>query len=132
MFNPQHVQNGKLVPAAITVRDLRSSGFSVHRMAHVPAADIKKSVAERLARPRRDSPWKSAGVAKMVAGEIRRLRIDDRQALVVIDTAQENNPGHASLYAADPCRGDAHARELRALLLPLLQPRMTVDEAYQF
>ena len=131
LFNPQHVRNGELLPTAISLKDLRLRGFSVHRMKYVTAEFVKASMEERLSRPRKGEPWKNEGVAKLKALEVRQLRVDDRQAFVVIDMAQQNNRGHASIYAAMPEKGDSHARELRNLLLPFLQKRMPVDEAFE-
>ena len=55
---------------------------------------------------------------------------NNERAFVVIDTATEDNLGHASIYFATPQKGKAYAREARGFLLPLLQNRMTIDEAY--
>lgn len=131
LFNPQHIVDGKLIESAISLQDLRQRGFSVHRMKHVRADFIKASMEERLSRPRKGTPWTNEGVAKLTAQAVRQLRLDDQQAFVVIDTAVEDNPGHASIYAAEPEKGDPYARELRSLLLPLLHNRMSVDEAYR-
>jgi hypothetical protein len=131
LFNPQHVRNGEVLPTAISLQDLRSRGFSVHRMKYVRAEFVQALMEERLSRPGRDEPWKNEGVAKLKALAVRQLRADDQQAFVVIDTAQQDNRGHASIYAAAPGKGDAHARELRLLLLPLLQKRMPVDKAFE-
>ncbi len=62
--------------------------------------------------------------------EVRRLCVKEARAFVVIDTAIEENPGHASIYAATPEKGEAHVRRLRHLLIPLLQERMSLEEAY--
>ena len=70
-------------------------------------------------------------MARLLALDVRKIRVDDQQALVVIDTAQDDNRGHASIYAAAPEKGKSHARELRSLLLPLLQERITVEEAFK-
>ena len=131
MFDPQHVQDGVLLERAIPVSDLRENGFSLHRMRHVSPQFVQEVVKERLSRPRK-VPWRDEGVAVLHAGQVRALTAsgDQGQAFVIIDTAMESNRGHASLFAADPCRGPAHARKLRALLLPLLQRRTSVDEAY--
>ncbi len=91
---------------------------------------MEKSVEERLSRPRKGEPWKDEGAAKFQTSEVRRIRLDGRPAFVVIDTAHACNPGHAGIYAAAPGKGDAHARELRSLLLPLLQKRMSIEEAF--
>ncbi len=131
VFNPYHVTNGVLIERAISLDDLLGDGFSVHRMRYVSAEWLKASIERRLSRPRSDEPWKSEGVAKLKAGEVREIRLDDdRGAFAVESTPTEDNPGHASIYAADPGKGKRHARKLRKLLLPLLENRMTVDEAY--
>jgi hypothetical protein len=130
MFNPQHVKNGELVEAAIPLEELRSKGFSVHRMEYVTGESVKESIRERLSRPRTGAPWRDEGVARLQASAVRALRVNDQQAFVVIDTATEDNQGHASIYAAAPERGRAHAKELRALLLPLLQERMSLQQAF--
>ena len=130
MFNPEHVVAGEVIERAVAVDDLRSRGFSVHRMKFVAQESIKASMQERVARPRAGDAWRDEGVAKLVARPVRELRADGRQAFVVIDTAEESNHGHASIFAADPLVGRAYARKLRALLLPLLQQRMSVDEAF--
>ena len=131
LFHPQHVQNGMLLERAIPVTDLRENGFSLHRMRHVTQQFVQEVVEERLSRPRK-VPWRDEGVAVLRAGTVRALRVSGNQgqAFVIIDTAMESNRGHASLFAAHPCEGPAHARKLRALLLPLLQERMSVEEAY--
>lgn len=131
LFNPQHIKNGELQPAAISLKDLRRCGFSVHRMKYVTAEFVKASIEERLSRPRKGEPWKNEGAAKLKALEVRQILFDGRQAFVVIDTAEPNNRGHASIYAATPGKGDPHARELRKLLLPFLQKRMPVDKAFE-
>ena len=131
MFNPQHVRSGKLLERAIRAEDLWKKGFSVHRMKYVSADFVQESVENSLSRPRKAEPWKDEGVAKLQTLSVRLLCTDDgKKAFVVIDTALNENPGHASIYIAEPERGEKYARRLRNLLLPLLQNRMTIDEAY--
>ena len=131
MFHPEHVKDGEILVRAIPVTDLREDGFSLHRMAHVSQQFVELAVQERLMRPRK-TPWRDEGVAVLYAEEVRGLRLDadQAQALVIIDTAKVENPGHASLFVADPDRGPAHARKLRALLLPLLHRRTSIEAAY--
>ena len=123
MFHPEHVKDGEILVRAIPVTDLRQDGFSLHRMAHVSQRFVELAVQERLMRPRK-TPWRDEGVAVLYANEVRGLRLeaDQAQALVIIDTAKVGHRGHASLFVADPDRGPAHARKLRALLLPPLAP----------
>ena len=129
LFNPQHIRNGELLPSAIPAEDLLLKGFSVDRMKHVTAEFVKASIEKRLSKT--GKPRKDEGVAKLKALEVRQFRVDDCQALVVIDTAEPDNPGHASIYASAPEKGKTHARELRELLLPFLEKRMPVDEAFK-
>ena len=129
LFNPQHVRNGELLPSAIQTEDLLLRGFSVNRMRYVTAEFVKAAIEKRLSE--KGEPWKDEGAAKLKALEVRQIRFDDCQAFVVIDTAERNNPGHASIYAAAPEKGKPHARELRELLLPFLQERMHVDKAFE-
>ena len=135
MFNPQHVQDGEVFETGIPAKDLWNKGFSVHRMKYVSSDFIKVSMEEKLSRTRKGEPWKDEGVAKLQTLSVRQLLAeDDKRAFVVIDTATEDNPGHASIYMAEyiaePKKGERHARRFRHLLLDLLQNRMTINEAY--
>lgn len=124
-----------MLETAIPAKDLWKKGFSVHRMKYVSVEFIKNAVEVRLSRPRKGEPWKDEGVAKLQTLSVRQLLTDDdKKAFVVIDTATEDNPGHASIYMAEyiaePKKGERHARRFRHLLLDILQNRMTIDEAY--
>ncbi|MDE0226742.1 MAG: hypothetical protein OXP28_16660 [Gammaproteobacteria bacterium] len=132
MFDPEHVKDGEILERAIPVSDLRQSGFSLHRMAYVSRQFVEDAVRKRLTVPRK-TLWHNAGVAVLHSNEIRckRLDADQARAFVIIDTATVKNRGHASLFAAEPDRGPAHARKLRALLLPLLHRRTSIKEAYE-
>ena len=130
LFNPEHIRDGKPLPRAIPVSDLRQRGFSVHRISYTTADFVQAAIDRTLSRTRRGAPWSDEGVAVMHTAQIRSLQLDEQRVFVVIDTAFPDNPAHASIYAAQPDRGEAHARELRALLLPFLQRRFSVSEAF--
>ena len=130
LFKPEHVQQGKVLPKAISLRDLRERGFSVHRIRYVSYDLVLSFINDVLSRPRSGEPWISAGVATLHTAQVRNFQVNGQRAFVVIDDAISENPGHASIYAAQPEQGDAHARELRALLLPLLQARISLTEAF--
>ena len=137
LYAPQHTSDmseEELTERAITVTELQRTGFSVNRLRHVGAECIKTLIEERLAIPRRGKSWKSLGVARLKARDIRGLRLerdDAGQVLVVVDTATVDRPWHASVYAKAAGATPSHCRELRALLLPLLKSgRMPVDQAY--
>jgi len=131
LFNPQHIDDGgQVLVTAISLKDLRHRGFSVNRIRYVSRDFIKSSVGERLSRPRHGRPWRDEGVAKFATRQIRQIQTQGEQAFVVIDTALPENPGHASIYVTKPQMGEAYARELRKLLLPLLQDRMSIEQAF--
>ena len=129
IFNPQHIKDGVLLERAVSLEDLRSKGFSVHRKEYVTEEFIRAMIDERLLRPRKEAPWEAEGVATIETSKVRQVCVDDERAFVVIDTANEDNRGHASIYAAK-C-DEAHARELRKHLLPFLRKREMVEEIFK-
>ena len=132
LFNPQHIDDdGQVLVTAISLKDLRQRGFSVNRIKYVSPDFIKSSVKERLSRPRRE-PWRYVGAAKFEARGIRQIQAQGERAFVVIDTALSENPGHASIYVGKSEKGEAYARELRNLLKPFLQHRMSIEQAFNF
>ena len=131
MFSPYHINGGIVEKTAVSLTELRSTGFSVHRMEHVTYQHVRNSIDSRLAQPRKNIVWESEGVAKILTSDVRNIvDAEDNHLCVVIDTALEDNPGHASIYAADPSKGDAHARKIRIYLLPLLENRSTAEEIF--
>ena len=133
LINPDHIENGELLPRAISLTDLRKRGFSVHRLAYVSSEIVQRSIDQILSKPFEGRRRESQGVAVLQTRDVRDLKDDDRQAFVVIDTALPCNAGHASIYVSyvsDTSLTDSRVRKLRALLLPLLQERMSVCEAF--
>ena len=131
MFNPQHIIDGKVMVTAVSLTELRSTGFSVHRKEHVSFNVVQESIEKRLRRPRKGQPWKDEGVAEILTRDVRDIREDGERLFAVIDTALPDNRGHASIYAANPTLGDAHARKLRLLLIPLLENRKPLEQAFE-
>ena len=130
IFNPYHIKDGNLLERAISLDDLRKKGFSVHRKEYVTARFVKERIDECLSKQRIGSQWKSEGVATIETLKVRQIYVEDKRAFVVIDTANENNYGHASIYAANPNSDKAHARELRMHLMPLLHERENVSKIF--
>ena len=121
LFNPDHVKDGEVLVTAISLTDLRSRGFSVHRMAYVPQELVQKLIDKFLSRLRDRQQRKFEGVARLETRAVRVIFEDGKQVFVVIDTAEHCNVGHASIYLSETSSSQGHARKLRALLLPLLQ-----------
>ena len=131
LFNPEHIVNGELKPAAIPVTDLLNRGYSVHRINYVSKSRVEKFIQERLGRNRRGEDWTFEGAVKLSTDSLRLIEVESEKALVIIDTALKENCGHASIYSADPSRGKAHARMIREQLLPLFQDRKPLNEIYK-
>ncbi len=132
--DPQHIdEEGNVVESAIETKHLLSQGFSVHRQQHTPREFIKQAVKNRCAGPDRKD-WKEE-VTLFKAEEVRLLHDDDdKPGFVVIDTPLEDNLGHASIYVTHPQKGErgpSYARKMKRRLLPLLQRRMSIDEAFE-
>ena len=130
LFNPDHIKDGVLQVAAIPLRDLQTRGFSVNRLSHVTPELIYDGINRLLARRPGGEPRYSEGVARFSAGSVRSIQDDGSQVFVVIDTALPDNVGHASIYLSDVSMPQSQARRMREQMLPLLQQRMSVAEAF--
>ena len=130
LFNPDHIKDGVLQVAAIPLRDLQVRGFSVSRLSHVTPEFVDAGINRLLARRPGGEPRYSEGVARFSAGTVRGIQVEGRQVFVVIDTALPDNVGHASIYLSDVSMPQSQARRMRERLLPLLQRRMSVAEAF--
>ena len=131
LFNPDHVKDGKVLVTAISLKDLRHRGFSVHRMAYVSPHFVQGLIDKFLSRPAAGGQQREfEGVAPLETRAVREISEDGKQVFVVIDTAKCCNVGHSSIYLSDAPSSEGRARKLRALLLPLLQERMSLDEAF--
>lgn len=130
LFDPDHIKDGVLQVAAIPLRDLLARGFSVNRLSYITPEFVDDGINRLLARRPGGVPRYSEGVARFSAGTVRDIQVDDRQVFVVIDTALPDNVGHASIYLSDVSMPQSQARRMRERLLPLLQRRMSVPEAF--
>ena len=130
LFNPDHIKDGVLQVVAIPLRDLQVRGFSVNRLSHVTPEFVDAGINRLLARRPGGEPRYSEGVAKFTAGMVRSIQVDGRQSFVAIDTALPDNVGHASIYLSDVSMPQSQARRMRERLLPLLQRRTSVAEAF--
>ena len=115
---------------AVSLTELRYKGFSVHRKNYVSYEFIKDSINQRLSKPRKGTEWKSEGVSEISTKDIRCLIEGGKRLFSVIDTAESTNSAHASIYAAEPKKGDAHARKLRFHLKKFLQNRKSLESVF--
>ena len=131
LFNPDHVVDGSLIDRAISLRDLKQCGFSVHRLQYAELEVVRRVNDKILSRTFDGQTRAFEGVAKLRVHAVRGVSINGARAFVVIDTALRCNASHASIYAADGSAKNSRLRELRSLLLPLLQERTSLEEAFR-
>ena len=129
LFDPDHVKNGKIIPAAIPIKDLLQRGFSVQRRNFTTQELLEKLIDKYLSRESDGKKRKFEGVAPLKTRDIRVITEDEKKLFVVIDKALECNPGHASIYLAENKVADSKAREYRQKLMPFLNHRTSVSEA---
>ena len=102
LYFPGHMEDGLLTPAALTIEELKQTGASVHRAEYAVAERVRASVQSHLDAREKRNPDRQfeAMISAPTAGEIRRKRIEGtgKQVFVVIDTAEIDNPSHASIY----------------------------------
>ena len=130
ILNPGHVVDGEVQSSAISLTDLRERGFSVHRLEYVTQNFVEQSINQRLSRRYQGQMRVSEGVAHFTARAVREIRDNDVQEFVVIDTAMQSNPGHASIYLSDIGVKDSLARRMRNKLLTFLENRISVADAF--
>ena len=130
LFNPDHLEDGKVIPRAIPIKDLQQGGFSVQRKEFTTPDLVYKIIEKYLARPYDGQQRKFQGVAPFEARDVRKITEGEKQLFLVIDTALDCNHGHASIYLSDITVSEGRARELRNKLLDLLQNRTSVAEAF--
>ena len=129
VLNPDHVVDGVVQRSAISVKDLKERGFSVHRLRYVTRKFVEGAINEKLARPFDGKVRVSEGVARFTVRAVRDIQENGKQAFVVVDSATRPNPVHASIFLSNVGMKDSFARSMRDELLPLLEKRMSVAEA---
>ena len=133
MYRPYHLaENGKITKDAIHLTELKETGVSVHRERYTSITEVSRAIERRLDRRKRENkePWESAGVSVVEAGRIRKMRTPaDEKAFIVTDTAEKTNRSHASIHCARPKILTSELRELRDMLLPILEESLMSIES---
>ena|SRR5215813_2247210 len=121
-FHPEHMEDGKIGPRAVSLSDLRQKGFSVDREAYVKRQVLQDRAHNQMAN--RPDDRKEPLISSFSCSDVRVLiGGDSRRAFIVLDDALPENTAHASIYSAFS-RTDSQLRQIRALLLTLLQNYM--------
>lgn len=120
IYAPEHIRNGSVIESAIALEDLKERGFSLDRASYVDDAVIQQRIAAQT--DRKPDQRQSNFIAQFECVSVRNISDEsNEQAFIVIDTAQDDNLAHASLYSANANLGRGGLRKLRDKLLPLLQ-----------
>lgn len=118
-FAPEYVLNGQLIPTAISSEDLARRGFSVDRNSYVDTNVIKTRVSDQKNKSPQTREISYSSQVEVYA--IRSLFLKDSQrAVVILDDGIEGNDAHAIILDAYS-RSKSGLREIKALLLPILQ-----------
>ena len=130
IIDPDHITEGRIQPSAIQLRDLTHRGLSVHRREHATRQEVERVAQTMLGRTTAGGTRRLEGLTIFTSGAVRRIRYQERQAFVVIDTAQPENRAHASIYLATLQMKPSLAREMREQLLNLMTDRLTLEQAF--
>ncbi|MCJ2121028.1 hypothetical protein [Methylobacterium sp. J-077] len=131
-FNPEHIDNGKVVASAISLTDLKSRGYSVDRERHIDITIIADRARDQAANKpeKRQAPFLSKFECGPVCGEVdtegKAAFLVEASPVAETETLRAN-PAHAHIKSAIH-RGDAGLRQLRILLLPHLQRLIALED----
>ena len=131
MFVPDHFDSeGQFANSVISLRDLKTSGFSVNRLRHITQGFVESEIDKILVRTFDGKPRRLVGIACLKTSEVREIEYSGAQLFVVIDIATPDNTGHAAIYFKTTQFSDSQLRKLREALLPLLCNTVSVDQAF--
>lgn len=120
VYAPEHIKEGLVIEASISLDDLKSKGFSLDREMYVDNALMQQRIS--IQTERNPDMRQSSSISKFRCSDAREILDQaNERAFIVIDDAIVENKAHASLYSAKEGLGKGTLRKLRSLLLPLLQ-----------
>lgn len=125
MFQPEHIVDGKVIVTAIALEDLKDRGFSIDRFSCACRTKLESIINQQMTK--KPDRRQACTIARFLCHHVREIHTSEgERAFLVIDTACHCHISHASIYAARP-HGKAYLRQLRGLLVPILQDHTTVD-----
>lgn len=124
-FSPEHILEGRVVPAAISTTDLGEKGFSLDRELLVDL-DIVEARA-RTQSTRMPEKRESSYLSCFNCGNVRIIKSDGQDAFKVEESPIADNFAHAHILSAQNL-GKGGLKKLRNLLLPYLQNLISLNE----
>lgn len=125
-FSPEHIKDGEVVPAAISLSDLKSRGFSIDREHLLDAGAMRARVeAQQVKAPESRA---QSFLSRFECGPVRLESGGDGHAAFVVDASPlDDNKAHAHILSAVQ-RGEGALRRLRLRLVSHLQRLISLDE----
>lgn len=100
-YHPEHINEGNIVYTAISSQDLTDRGFSVERKEYHSKELVKNKAKTQM--ERRSEIRQNAFISTVKCSSVRNIfYTKDNQThrgFIVLDTADEENNAHASIYA---------------------------------
>lgn len=127
-YHPQDIdEKGKIAPKAITTEDLKERGFSVDRLEYCQKQLIEnraKNQSAKLPEKRQKSL-----ISIFRCSSVRRIKKDDNErAFIILDTAEQKNIAHASVYGNTNKK--SILRKIRVELADLLNENLVLLEQF--
>lgn len=126
IFDPHHLQDGKLSTAAIALKDLKSRGWSVDRKRFTSPWRIR---IFHWQWKHRKADIHTCFVIPIDVQTLRSHKADQKQLFSATDDALLLNPAHAAVLLSAQC-GDGAARRARDMLIRQLPAHVDPSSAF--
>lgn len=114
-FTPEHYQEGKFLPTAVSLDDLRSRGFSVDREGITTTTVILQRVNEH--KQKKPDVRAFPLFSKLECWAVRAEKDAEGQVMFIVEASPvDGNDGHAEIRSSIQ-RGDGSLRKLRTKLI---------------
>lgn len=123
-YHPEHMDKGKIVPTAISSQDLTDRGFSVDRKEYHSKELIKNRAKIQMKKrlDQRQNAFISTFKCSLVRSILYSENNEKKRGFIVIDTADEENIAHASVYIITKAK--SILRKIRVELAELLNDNL--------
>lgn len=131
VYEPEHIVNGRLIPAAIPAEDLKSRGYSTDRCNYKDELLMRERAGTQMARKPEERREKR--ISRFGCLDMRNIQIEEgRRDLIIVDEIKEDeriNIAHASLYSAYR-KGKAAIKELKQEMLEYMQNLYSFEDIF--
>jgi hypothetical protein len=126
IFDPEHIVNNEVIPAAIPLDDLKIRGYSVDREILVDINHIKsRAITQQTNKP---SDRLLSYLSKFLCGDVRNELDENNEIMFIVEASpRSDNEAYAHILSAKK-RGDGTLRKLRFSLVKHLQNIIELDK----